>query len=414
MQMTATSNEPMTTGWKGLLQQALKLPYSSVVLMGLIAVLGLSTGLITHNTSQVPLSSGEQLDMGLPEIATSAFKTNKYDNANLSEEDPTLEEVENKSLEEKVQDNTQGFGTNEQWQSREQVTEHFTNRMDEQLLENQQHIEHMGQPAELSSEELAERRARDEALERAARLERNAQDQLLSLQQPNALPPQDTSQEPATSEDQVAQVSLVGVEDYIDYQAEDHRPMNAFYGLRGERIEPTMVEAKPVPNAIEAVVHGEAGEVTVTDGSTLKLRLLQDIQVDKYVLPKNSLLTGECFIRGERVQVVLSSVRVQSSIMPISLRVYDLDGHAGIYIPDMALKSQVAQTGSQALSGGGGSLNMPYMVPTGGSVGEMVVGQTAAQGVGMAVTGLKSVVTKKISQPKATIRPNHKIYLKQE
>jgi conjugative transposon TraM protein len=173
-----------------------------------------------------------------------------------------------------------------------------------------------------------------------------------------------------------------------------------------------MISSKPVPNAIEAVIHGDANQVTVTNGSTIKLRLSQDIQVGTYLLPSNSLLSGECVISGERVQVFLTSVRVNSSIIPIKMRVYDIDGHSGIYVPDLAVKNQIAQTGAQTVTGG--SLNMPYMIPSGGSMAEMLVGQTAVQGANLAVNGIRSLAAKKISQQKVTIRPNYRVYLKQD
>lgn len=94
------------------------------------------------------------------------------------------------------------------------------------------------------------------------------------------------------------------------------------------------------------------------------------------------------------------------------MRVYDIDGHAGIYVPDLAVKNQIAQTGAQTVTGG--SLNMPYMIPSGGSMAEMLVSQTAVQGANLAVNGIRSLAAKNISQQKVTIRPNYRVYLKQD
>ncbi len=405
-------------GWKALLAKAMDTPFASVALMGIIGVVGISMGWIQYPSTASEAIQTQAVDNALPTMASKAFKDNKYDNANLVKEDKDPLAAMAGSLQEKLH---QEQGDNQRpRQGREQLKEYYNQRIEEQTRQNQRTIAQMTQPAPLPAEQIAERRAREEALAQADALQSSAYHQLEQLEhaQPDAAqlyPPQglDSDTDLSTHRGrQVAQVTLPGLEDYVDYQPAKNRPMNAFYGLRGERTEPELVEAQPVPNAIEAVVHGQAGDVTVTDGSTLKLRLLQDIQVDKYIVPRNALLTGECVIRGERVEVLLTSIRVENSIMPIQMRVYDIDGHAGIYVPAMALKQQVAQTGSQAVTGG--SFNMPYMVSGGGNAAEMVVGQTAAQGINMALTGVRTMAAKKIAQQRATIRPNYHVYLKQE
>ena len=430
-------------GLKSILHQALNKPLASVVLMAAIGVLGIGSGFINYNMDEEETVATAQLDMALPTMASKEFKANKYDNATLAEDSASgLTAFANLSLEEKLAADKKaetekvvdkGFGTNEDlvietkeektWQSREQIASHYNKRIGQQDETTRQKISQMTKPAELSAAELAERKRRDEALERAARLEHAATNQLEMLQQQqqagynpqrNGATSQEDEYDPYSNQRsgiKPATVTIPGADDYIDYNVKE-RPQNAFYELKGARKAPQMVESKPVPNAIEAVVHGDAEEVIVTNGSTVKLRLLQDIQVGEHLLPKHSIITGEVRINGERVHVMLTSVRIQASIIPIQLRVYDLDGHAGIYVPDMAMKNQIAQTSSQAVTGG--SIQMPYMIPQGGKVGEMVVAQTAAQGVNMAANGVRSIASKKISQQKATIKPNYKIYLKQD
>jgi conjugative transposon TraM protein len=402
--------------------------------MAAIGVLGIGTGFIHYNVEGGETVTAGQLNPALPTMASKSFKANKYDNAAGLEDDAgdggvfaalSLEEKNAAAKqEEKVRDG--GFGTNEgldisrssekTWESREQISAHYSKTLGQQQEENNQRIAQLTKPAALSAAELAERKRRDEALERAARLEFAAADQLEGLQQQPAYPHSSTAGSGAWdpyagSGIKPVAVTLPNVEDYIDFESRE-RPQNAFYELKGARKAPQMLTSKPVPNAIEAVVHGDAGEVLVTNGSTVKLRLLQDIQVGEHLLPKHSLLSGSCSISGERVHILLTAVRIQSSIIPIQLRVFDLDGHAGIYVPDMAIKHQLAQTGSQAVTGG--SLQMPYMIPQGGRVGEMVVAQTAAQGVNMVANGVRAIASKKISQQKASIKPNYKVYLKQD
>ncbi|QHT65400.1 conjugative transposon protein TraM [Rhodocytophaga rosea] len=442
-------------GLAAILTEVLYKPYSSVALMGALGLLGISSGFITYQESTEQAMVSQTLDTALPAMSKKVFKNNKYDNASLIPSDdeqntiilPDLsaEEDEPKDVESKQNkkpiDN--GFSSNEDlsyqskansqspssWKSRNQVRSYYNQRLNERTMDNEQRILQMTAPAPLSNEELAERSAREASLKKAEQLEQMAISQLERAQQgpggmastgregysnstnTNARVSADNYSTDRESSLPAAQVTLANLDEYVDVP-NGRQAQNSFYGLKGERKQPEMVSAKPVPNSIEAVVHGDANQVTVTNGSTIKLRLLQDIQVGTYLLPRNSLLSGECMISGERVQVFLTSVRVNSSIIPIKMRVYDIDGHSGIYVPDLAVKNQIAQTGAQTVTGG--SLNMPYMIPSGGSMTEMLVGQTAVQGANLAVNGIRTLAAKKISQQKVSIRPNYKVYLKQD
>jgi len=432
-------------GMASLLTKALYVPYSSLVLMGLVGVLGISSGFISYGEDAAPTGQAQALDTALPDMKGNRFKSNKYDNSSLvpleSPEDSirlaqlgkdavVVPEEELPSPSPATKPGNEGLSieaiasSQKQWGSREEVRAQYNRKMDAQTRSNGQTIERITAPAPLSREERAERREREEALERAARMENLAAQQLEMLQNGrpegpgsdpsrgglagNSAPPP-PSASPSSLKPET--VTLANLDEYVAL-SNASRPTNAFYGLKGERKSPEMVAAKPVPNAIEAVIHGDADNVTIVTSSTMKLRLLQDIQVGKYLLPRNSILSGECAISGERVQVFVTTLRIGSSIMAVRMRAYDLDGHPGIYVPHLAVKNQVSQTGSQAVTGGG--MQMPYMVPTGANIGEMVVGQTAAQGVNMAINGIKSLTSKKMSVVKVTIRPNHRVYLKQD
>ncbi|MDJ1470221.1 conjugative transposon protein TraM [Xanthocytophaga flava] len=447
-------------GLSTLVTKALNLPQSSVIAMVAIAAIGISTGFISYNSEAEQLQASNTLDAQLPEIPKDQIKANKYDNANLSTDkatDSTFFSQTYGSLEEKQKKENAakqfGIASNEDlsieeiarkngvrepvWQNREDVRKYYSQQLDQTNNQNKHTISQITKPAALSAHDIAERRSRDEALERAARMEQMAVSQMENLNreqqrsEPYSLdaysldPDSDMSANTSESERStyahksgtahgsiaITPVTVANLDKYVEVPKETAH-QNSFYGLKGERKKPEMVAAQPVPNSIEAVIHGDADNVTVTNGSTIKLRLLQDIQVGKFILPKNSILSGECGISGERVHVMISSIRIQSSIIPVKLMAYDIDGHAGIYVPNMAVKQQIAQTGSQTVSGG--SINMPYMVPTGANVGEMVVGQTASQGVNLAINGARSLASRKISQQKAIIRPNYRIYLKQE
>ncbi|MDO1444677.1 conjugative transposon protein TraM [Rhodocytophaga aerolata] len=442
-------------GLAAIITEIINKPYSSVALMGAIGLIGISSGFITYQESTEQTVISQTLDTALPAMSKKVFKNNKYDNASLTSSedeqdaitlpDLSAEEEEPRTLpsEQSRKSVDKGFSSNEDvsyrvkassqtpssWQSRSQVRSHFNQRLDERTKDNEQTILQMTAPAPLSAEELADRRTKEESLAKAAQLEQMAIEGLERVHNgPVQMAGNDPSRSLSGNSQNInsvsstyltsngsslppAQVTLANLDEYVAIP-DGRQLQNSFYGLKGERKQPEMISSKPVPNAIEAVIHGDADQVTVTNGSTIKLRLLQDIQVGTYLLQRNSLLSGECMISGERVQVFLTSVRVNSSIIPIKMRVYDIDGHSGIYVPDLAVKNQLAQTGAQTVTGG--SLNMPYMIPSGGSMAEMLVGQTAVQGANLAVNGIRTLAAKKISQQKVTIRPNYRVYLKQD
>jgi conjugative transposon TraM protein len=101
-------------------------------------------------------------------------------------------------------------------------------------------------------------------------------------------------------------------------------------------------------NAISAVVHQDQQLVT---GSTVKLRLTGDIYVGGVLVPKDSFVFGQASLSGERLMVQIVSIRYENSLLPVKLSVYDLDGIAGIHIPDAISRKVAKQSLSQDIQG---------------------------------------------------------------
>ena len=107
-------------------------------------------------------------------------------------------------------------------------------------------------------------------------------------------------------------------------------------------------------NTISACVHTRQ---TVTDGQTVRFRLLEPMQVSGKEIPRNTSVVGVAKIQGERLNVLISSLEYHGNIIPVELAVYDTDGQAGIFIPGSmersAAKEIVAGMGTSA----GSSMN---------------------------------------------------------
>jgi len=147
-------------------------------------------------------------------------------------------------------------------------------------------------------------------------------------------------------------------------------------------------------NAIEATVP----ETQILEaGSMVKLLVLSDLFINGFKVPKNSFVYGIASLTSERLHITISSIRYQNSILPVSLKVYDVDGLEGIYIPGSVSRDVVKESSGEAV----GSLGI-------GSFDQSL----GAQAAGAGIQAAKSLFSKKIKQVKVTIRQGYKILLK--
>ena len=99
-------------------------------------------------------------------------------------------------------------------------------------------------------------------------------------------------------------------------------------------------------NAIEVVIHDTQ---TIVAGSTIKMRLLSDVYINGRLIEKDQFLYGTCSITGERLAIGITSIRDEQSLFPVSLKVFDLDGLEGIYIPGAITRDAAKQATSQSI-----------------------------------------------------------------
>ena len=161
---------------------------------------------------------------------------------------------------------------------------------------------------------------------------------------------------------------------------------NAFHGL-GEATTGQM-------NAVPAVIHDDA---VVSQGSVVKMRLLTDVQLEGRVIPRNSFLYGTCDVSGNRLTIEATSVQYQNSLLPLSLKAYDMDGGEGLNIPG-SINRDAAK---QGLSTSTSSADLLTMSPSLG-----------AQAAGIALQTGKALAGKKIKLVKIHLKANYKLLLK--
>lgn len=87
-------------------------------------------------------------------------------------------------------------------------------------------------------------------------------------------------------------------------------------------------------------------------GSRIRLRLLEDIVVERFKLTKGSLMYAQ--ISGfdlQRVNLSITSIFYNGEILPINLSVFDLDGMQGLYIPQSDFREMLRELGTNSVQG---------------------------------------------------------------
>jgi len=108
-------------------------------------------------------------------------------------------------------------------------------------------------------------------------------------------------------------------------------------------------------NTIPACVHGNQ---TVMDGQSVRLRLLEAVEVAETVMPRNTVVTGEARVQGERLEVRVTSLEYGGTIMPVELTVFDSDGQEGVFIPNSMEVSAAKEVAANMGSSLGSSINI--------------------------------------------------------
>ena len=108
-------------------------------------------------------------------------------------------------------------------------------------------------------------------------------------------------------------------------------------------------------NTISASVYGYQ---TVTDGQTVRLRLLEPMAVDERIIPKGAVIVGSTKIQGERLCISITSIENGRMIIPVELSVYDTDGQEGIFIPNSMEVSAAKEVAANMGGSMGSSINI--------------------------------------------------------
>lgn len=163
----------------------------------------------------------------------------------------------------------------------------------------------------------------------------------------------------------------------------------------------TLAENEKEPNLIKAIIDED---VKATDGTRIRLRLLDDVEIGELVVPKGSYLYATMSGFGsQRVKGNIKSMLIDDELVKINLSIYDTDGMEGLYVPSSSFRETTKDVASSAASG---NMEMNNGTNTGNSMT-----QWAAQAMTNAYQKTSNAIGKAIKKNKVKLKYGTFVYL---
>ncbi len=162
----------------------------------------------------------------------------------------------------------------------------------------------------------------------------------------------------------------------------------------------TLAKDAKEPKLIQAIIDED---IKAVDGSRVRLRLLDDIEINESVVKRGTYLyaTVSGFSSG-RVKGNISSILVDDELVKVSLSLYDTDGMEGLYVPNSQFRETSKDVASGAMSG-----NMSMNTGTYGNS----LAQWGMQAVNNAYQKTSNAISKAIKKNKVKLKYGTFVYL---
>lgn len=162
----------------------------------------------------------------------------------------------------------------------------------------------------------------------------------------------------------------------------------------------TLCENEPEKKLIKAIIDEN---VKAVDGSRVRLRLLDDIEINETVVPKGSYIYAIMSGFGsQRVKGSVKSILVDDELIKVSLSIYDTDGLEGLYVPGSAFRETSKDVASGAMSG---NMNM------GTTSSNNSLSQWGMQAITNAYQKTSNAISKAIKKNSAKLKYGTFVYL---
>lgn len=163
----------------------------------------------------------------------------------------------------------------------------------------------------------------------------------------------------------------------------------------------TIAQNEPESNLIKAIIDED---VKAVDGSRVRLRLLDDIEINETTVPKGSyiyaLMSG---FGSQRVKGSVKSILINDEIIKVNLSLYDTDGLEGLYVPS----SQFRETSKDVASG---AMNNTSSLTQSSTTGNPL-SQWGNQAISNAIQKSSNALSKAIKKNSAKLKYGTFVYL---
>ena len=145
---------------------------------------------------------------------------------------------------------------------------------------------------------------------------------------------------------------------------------------------------------VGAQVHSS---VTVVEGSTVKLRLLDDVYVAGLRIPKHSFVYATTSLDGDRLRIQIQTINFRGNIYQVELEGFDLDGLPGIAVPGSVERQIAKREASRTARSVGGTTRTNNLAT-----------QLAVEGT----DAVKEIASRKLAVTKIYLKSGHEIILR--
>lgn len=162
----------------------------------------------------------------------------------------------------------------------------------------------------------------------------------------------------------------------------------------------TISQTQHEPHLIKAIIDED---IKAVDGSRVRLRLLDDVEIGEAVLKSGTYLYATMNGFGsQRVKGKVQSVLVDDRLVKVNISLYDTDGLEGLYVPESSFRETSKDVASGAMTGNM-SLNS-------GSYGNSF-SQWGMQAIQNAYQKTSNAIGKAIKKNKAKLKYGTFVYL---
>lgn len=164
----------------------------------------------------------------------------------------------------------------------------------------------------------------------------------------------------------------------------------------------TIAVNEPEAKLIKAIIDED---VKAVDGSRVRLRLLDDIEINETTVPKGSyiyaIMSG---FSSQRVKGSVKSILVDDELIKVSLSLYDTDGLEGLYVPSSNFRETTKDVASGAMN------NTSSLTQSSTTAGNALV-QWGNQAITNAVQKTSNAISKSIKKNSAKLKYGTFVYL---